>query len=127
VRFFTRSAVPLNILRPDKDTRTEFEQPACVHANMDLYQHAYKLAEVAGSDLIADAFELAWDARILDMRAAPYDLAGLRIDPYGIEWTPIKVETTEGKREYTESQRQLAERAAPIRQRLIDACERSLA
>ena len=80
---------------------------------------AYRLADAVGSDLIADAFELAWDVRIMDMRAAPYDMSGMTIDPYSIEWTPIKIETAEGKREYAELQRQFAERAAPIRQALI--------
>ncbi|MFT4009162.1 MAG: 3-methyladenine DNA glycosylase [Nocardioidaceae bacterium] len=120
VRFFTPSSLPLNTLRPASDDRADFEQPACLHTNMDLYKHAYRLATVVGSDLIADAFELAWDVRIMDMRAAPYDLTGISIDPYGIEWTPIKVETTEGKREYADLQRQFSERAAPIRAHLID-------
>lgn len=119
VRFFTPPARPLNTLSPFKDDRAEFEQPGCLHANMDLYKHAYRLADAVGSDLIADAFELAWDVRIMDMRAAPYDMSGMTIDPYSIEWTPIKIETAEGKREYAELQRQFAERAAPIRQALI--------
>lgn len=126
VRFFTPPALPLNTLKPFKDDRADFEQPACLHANMDLYKHAYRLADAVGSDLIADAFELAWDVRIMDMRAAPYDLTGFTIDPHGIEWTPIKVETAEGKREYAELQRQFAERAKPIRRALIDVLEAAL-
>lgn len=126
VRFFTPPALPLNTLKPFKDDRADFEQPACLHANMDLYKHAYRIADAVGSDLIADAFELAWDVRIMDMRAAPYDLTGFTIDPHGIEWTPIEVETAEGKREYAELQRQFARRAAPIRARLIDEYERAL-
>jgi hypothetical protein len=127
VRFFTPPALPLNTLRPFKDDRQDFEQPACLHANMDLYKHAYRLAGVVGSDLIADAFELAWDVRIMDMRAAPYDMTGITIDPYGIEWTPIAIETAEGKREYAELQRQFAERAAPIRESLTMRLEEALA
>lgn len=127
VRFFTPPALPLNTLKPFKDDRADFEQPACLHANMDLYKHAYRLADAVGSDLIADAFELAWDVRIMDMRAAPYDLTGITIDPYGIEWTPIKIETVDGKREYSDLQRRFAERAEPIRERLIEALEKSLA
>lgn len=126
VRFFTPRALPLNTLRPLRDDRTDFEQPACLHANMDLYKHAYRLAEVTGSDLIADAFELAWDVRILDMRAAPYDLSGITLDPSGNPWTPIRIETTEGKREYASRQRDFAHRAAPIRRRLIERLELSL-
>jgi hypothetical protein len=126
VRFFTAPARPLNTMRPSREAQADFEQPGCLHANMDLYMHAYRLAAGIGSDLIADAFELAWDVRVMDMRAAPYDLDGVTIDPGGIEWTPIKVETAEGKREYAELQRQFTERAAPIRQRLADACEHAL-
>jgi hypothetical protein len=78
------------------------------------------------SELVADAFELAWEIRILDMRAAPYDLTGITLDPTGEPWTPVNLETPDGKREYAELQRQFAERAAPIRARLLDACDRLL-
>ncbi|MFI7587804.1 3-methyladenine DNA glycosylase [Spongisporangium articulatum] len=120
VRFFTAPARPLNSLGPSSDDRPDFEQPACLHATMDLYKHAYRLADVVGSDLVADAFELAWDVRIMDMRAAPYDMSGITIDPYGIEWTPIPIETAEGKREYARLQREFAQRAAPVRARLAE-------
>jgi hypothetical protein len=122
-RFFTPSARPLNTLSPGSRDREEFEQPGCLHAGMDLYgKVAVRLTPMIPSELVADAFELAWDIRILDMRAAPYDLTGITLDPTGDPWTPVNVETTEGKREYAELQRQFAERAAPIRARLIDAC-----
>ncbi|GGF39447.1 hypothetical protein GCM10011519_11330 [Marmoricola endophyticus] len=127
VRFFTPPALPRNTLRPFKDDRADFEQPGCLHATMDLYKHAYRLVEVVGSDLVADAFELAWDVRVVDMRAAPYDLTGVVLDPYGTEWTPIAVETPAGKREYADLQRGFAERAAPIRRRLADRLEEALA
>jgi len=126
-RFFTPSATPLNTLRPGRDDRHLFEQPACLHGSMDLYKHAFRLAGLIPSALIADCFELAWDIRIMDMRAAPYDLTGVRLDPTGEEWTPIPIETAEGKREYADLQRRFAERAAPLRQRLIEECERLLA
>jgi hypothetical protein len=125
-RFFTPAALPLNTLRPSASDRTEFEQPGCLHGNMDLYKHASRLAPLVPSELVADAFELAWDIRVMDMRAAPYDLTGVRLDPTGEPWTPIRVETAEGKREYAELQRAFAERAAPIRHRLIEECERLL-
>ena len=48
---------------------------------MDLYKHAFRLWPLIGSDLVADCFELAWDVRIVDMRAAPYDLADLGLEP----------------------------------------------
>lgn len=124
-RFFTPSAVPLNTLRPRSEDRVDFEQPACLHANMDLYKAAYRLSPLVPSDLIADAFELARDIRTLDMRAAPYDLSGL-VDHEGRPFDPVKIETPEGKREYAEHQRGFAARAAPLRQRLLAECTRIL-
>ena len=44
----------------------------------------------------------------------------------GEEWTPIRIETPAGKREYAAAQRAFADRAAPLRQRLIEECERLL-
>ena len=123
-RFFTEAARPLNTLQPGRDDRPAHEQPGCLHAGMDLYKHAFRLAPLVPSELVADAFELAWDIRILDMRAAPYDLSGLVLDPTGEPWTPLQVETPEGKHEYVAAQRAFAARAAPLRRRLIDWCER---
>lgn len=119
-RFFTPSARPLNTLRPGREDRPAFEQPGCLHAGMDLYKHAFRLTPMISSDLVADCFELARDIRVLDMRAAPYDLADLGFEP-------VRIETADGKREYAEAQRGFAERGAPLRQRLIDECERLLA
>jgi hypothetical protein len=125
-RFFTPEAVPLNTLSPAAHDRPDFEQPGCLHGGMDLYKHAFRLTPMLPSDVVADAFELAWDIRILDMRAAPYDMSGLALDPSGEPWTPVAIETPEGKRTYADQQRAFSERAAPIRQRLIDECERLL-
>ncbi|WP_235734737.1 3-methyladenine DNA glycosylase [Nocardioides alcanivorans] len=124
-RFFTPTAVELNTLRPRSEDRVDFEQPACLHANMDLYKVAFRLSPMVPSDLVADCFELARDIRTLDMRAAPYDLSGLT-DHDGQTFTPVKIETPEGKREYAEHQRRFAARSAPVRQRLIDECDRLL-
>jgi len=121
-RFFTPSATPLNELRPTSD-RTAHEQPGCLHATMDLYKHAFRLWPLVGSDLVADCFELAWDVRVVDMRAAPYDLTGTTLDPTGEAWTPIEIETTAGKQEYAAHQRRFADRAAPLRGRLVEICE----
>jgi len=126
-RFFTDAARPLNTLQPGRDDRADFEQPGCLHAGMDLYKHAYRLSPLVPSDLVVEAFALAWDIRVLDMRAAPYDLTGLTLDPTGEPWTPVRIETPEGKAEYVARQRQFSERAAPIRGALIDECERLLA
>ena len=113
-RFFTPASRPLNLLQPRADNRAQFEQPGCIHANMDLYKWAYKFAPWIASDILADAFELTRDARWLDMRAAPYDMA-----EFGVE--PIRIETPDGRREYASAQRDVAARAAPIRTRLIEA------
>ncbi|MGY0537024.1 3-methyladenine DNA glycosylase [Nocardioides sp. YJ-D4] len=116
-RFFTPPAAPLNTLSPRSDDRAAFEQPGCLHGNMDLYKHAFRLSPLVSSDLVADCFELAWDIRTMDMKAAPYDLAELDLDP-------IRIETAAGKQEYAAAQRAFAERAAPLRERLITECER---
>ena len=92
---------------------------------MDLYKMSYRLSPMIASELVADAFELARDVRTLDMRAAPYDLTGL-VDHEGRPFTPVKIETPDGKREYADHQRRFAERAAPLRQRLIEECDRIL-
>lgn len=83
---------------------------------MDLYKHAFRLSPMVSSDLVADCFELARDIRVLDMRAAPYDLADLG-------FSPVKIETAEGKAEYVDAQREFAERGAPLRAALIEQCE----
>jgi hypothetical protein len=113
-RFFTAPARPLNVLQPARATQHDLEQPGCLHANMDLYKWAYKLSPLVDSDTVADCFELARDIRTLDMRASPYDLAGLG-------YPPVPVETADGRAEYAAAQRHFADRAAPLRRRLIDA------
>jgi len=119
-RFFTEPARPLNVLSPTSVDRAAHEQPGCLHAGMDLYKHAFRLTPMIGSDLVADCFELARDIRVLDMRAAPYDLVDLGFEP-------VRIETPGGKHEYAASQRRFAQRGAPLRQRLIEECQRLLA
>jgi hypothetical protein len=126
-RFFTPPARPLNTLHPGRDDRTSFEQPGCLHAGMDLYKHSFRLTPLIPSELVADAFELAWDIRILDMRAAPYDFTGITLDPTGEPWTPVPIETAEGKAVYVAAQRGFADRGIPIRERLVAECDRLLA
>ena len=118
-RFFTPPAAPLNTLSPTSAEREDFEQPACLHAGMDLYKHAFRLTPMISSDLVADCFELARDIRVLDMRAAPYDLEDLG-------FSPVPVETAAGKAEYADAQRDFAERGAPLRAALLTECERLL-
>ena len=118
-RFFPPTARPLNTLQPRPDDRPAYEQPACLHANMDLYKHAFRLSPMVASELVADCFELACAIRVVDMRASPYDLAGLGLQP-------IPIETPAGKQEYAAAQRGFAERAAPLRRRLLEECRRLL-
>ena len=118
-RFFHREAQPLNRLQPTLHGRQDFEQPGCIHANMDLYKWAFKAMPWPGSDLLLDCFELAMELRDLDMRASPYDLAA-----FGFE--PVRIETAEGRREYEQEQARLAEKAVPLRGRLIATLDEAL-
>ncbi len=113
-RFFTDAARPLNAIQPTRERQIQLEQPGCLHAGMDLYKWAYKLAPLVGSELVVEAFVLARDIRQLDMQASPYDLTA-----YGL--SPVRIETREGKAEYVARQRGFAERAAVLRSRLLDA------
>lgn len=116
-RFFTPAARPLNHLQPAADTMPALEQPGCIHVNMDIYRWAFKLHPWVPSELLADAFDLARDARTIDMRASPYDLRDAGLEP-------LRVETVEGRAEYQRYQREIHLRGLPIRARLIAACER---
>nr|WP_120492668.1 3-methyladenine DNA glycosylase [Corynebacterium lactis] len=119
-RFFTPEAVGLNVFSPTRQTQPQCEQAGCLHANMDLYKWATKLGEAVPGEVWLDTFELACSARELDMRAAPYDLAG-----WGFE--PIRIETPEGKAEYVRRQREISREADGLRDVLIDITERVLA
>jgi hypothetical protein len=118
-RFFAADARPLNRLQPTLESRAAMEQPACIHANMDLYKWAAKSMPWIGSDLLLDCFELAMDLRQLDMRASPYD-----VTPYGLQ--PVAIETVDGRETYENEQRLLAQRAAPLRDRLVRILKQTL-
>ena len=92
-RFFTAPAAARNAEPLTPRAQSRWEQPGCMHANMDLYKWCYKLGPLVDSELLLDCLELAADARELDMRASPYDLAG-----YGFE--PIAIETPAGRADY---------------------------
>ncbi|MFZ2177911.1 MAG: 3-methyladenine DNA glycosylase [Rhodococcus sp. (in: high G+C Gram-positive bacteria)] len=114
-RFFTPAAVPRNARHLDRDSQVGSEQPGCLHAGMDLYKWAYKLAPLIDTDLVMDCLDHALAARELDMQASPYDLTGLG-------YVPIAVETPAGRAEYVRRQVQLAQRAAPLRTALLERC-----
>jgi len=110
----------LNKLQPARADAPQLEQRGCLHANMDLYKWAFKLAPFTSAELIADCFELARDIREVDMRASPYDLRALG-------FPPLPVETPAGRSEYERHQRVFAQRGEPLRAQLIALTERLLA
>lgn len=114
-RFFTAPAVARNCEPLSRDRQRATEQPGCIHAAMDCYKWAYKLGPLVPSELVVDCLVLAADARVLDMRASPYDLR-----EYG--FAPIAIETAAGRAEYVRAQQDIAARAAPLRAALADRC-----
>ena len=113
VRFIPPTAQKLNKLHPTLEQREHFEQPGCLHANMDLYKWASKAMPWLGSPLLWDCFQLALEARELDMRASVYDLS-----QYG--YSIIPMETAAGREEYESHQRALTQKSIPLRQSIID-------
>jgi hypothetical protein len=118
-RFFTPDAVPRNDSAPTRAAQPDLDQPGCLHATMDLYKWTAKYVELVGSDLVADCFALAREARRLDMEAAPYDLAALGYEP-------VRIETPEGRAEYVRRQRDLMAASAPLRARTAAALTAAL-
>ena len=112
-RFFAIDAKPLNKYQPSLEARVDLEQPACIHANMDIYKWAFKSMPWVGTEILTKCFKLALAAREVDMRASPYDLTN-----YG-NYVPIKVETPQGRIDYERAQREIYERARPLRAELI--------
>jgi hypothetical protein len=111
-RFFSEPAKPLNQFQPTREHFDRFEQPGCLHTNMDLYKWAYKFYPFVPSTLLWDCFLLAWDVRQLDMQASPYDLRSRGMEP-------VCIETVEGQQEYLRRQEGFFERGKPLRRRLI--------
>ena len=115
-RFFTEPARSAQhpLPRVPRPAGLRAARRACT-PGMDLYKHAFRLSPLVPSELVADCFELARDIRVLDMRAAPYDLRDLGVEP-------LPVETPEGKQEYAAAQRHFADRGQHLRRRLLDHC-----
>jgi hypothetical protein len=118
-RFFTKPARPMNKFELSRETFHETEQPGCIHSNMDLYKWAFKMHPWIPSTLILRAFELAVEARHIDMQASPYDLR-----EQGLE--PIKIETESGRKIYKQKQEMIFEKGLPIREKIIDHMEKIL-
>jgi hypothetical protein len=122
LRFFSPAAGPLNhhgssLTRTDQ---LQLEQPACVHAHMDLLKIVLRLQPFCGAETVATILELALQARRLDVAASPYDATR-----YGVGVVPV--ETSSGRAQYRKEQRELMERAEPIRQDLLQAYDTFLA
>ena len=118
-RFFTPEAVGRNATSLSRDVQLLHEQPGCLHATMDLYRFCLKLGPLVSGELLADTFELALDARILDMCASPYDLTALG-------YPPVPIETPAGRAEYLRRQTVLAQRGEHLRERVGRTCEQLL-
>lgn len=112
-RFFTKPAKPMNRFELSREKFHEMEQPGCIHSNMDLYKWAFKMYPWIPSSLILDAFELAVEARYIDMQASPYDLR-----KQGLE--PIKIETESGRKEYKQKQEMIFRKGLPVREQIIE-------
>ena len=116
-RFFTGPARPRNSMQLSRAQQSAVEQPGCIHAVMDLYKWGVKLLPLVDSDVVMDAFELAYEARVLDMRASPYDLRA-----FGYQ--PIPIETAAGRADYVRQQSALSQRGAAVRASLLSRCHR---
>jgi hypothetical protein len=118
-RFFTPEAVPHNLVTIDlqplsRERQADVEQGGCLHANMDLYKWAMKLAPAISSELTTDCFAFAREVRTVDMQASPYDFRALELEP-------IDVESEAGRAQFVSLQREFAAQAAELRERLLDA------
>ena len=112
-RHFAPEAKPFNTAQLTREEQEHHEQPACIHASMDLFKAAYKVYPLTSSDLLQRCLRLGLKARFIDMRASPYEVSNFC-------GTPIRIETAEGRKEYAELQMELAKDAAPLRKELLD-------
>lgn len=110
-RFFTPEAIPLNQVTPTHETRFENEQFGCLHFNMDLW--CYKLSPWTSSDLTIRCFQLAIEARELDMRASPYDVSAYDL-------LPIPVETSKGRKLYQIKQEAITNQGLTLAKDLLN-------
>jgi hypothetical protein len=122
LRFFAPAAGPLNHHGSslERTDQLRLEQPACVHAHMDLLKIALKLRPFCDALLIQRVLEVALESRRLDVAASPYD-----VTDYGVDVIPI--ETKKGRAEYRAQQTELMAKAEPIRRDLLRAYETVLA
>ena len=116
LRYFAPAAGPLNhhgaLLQRQDQLR--LEQPACVHAHMDLLKMILRLQPFCDARLVQQVLQVALEARTLDVAASPYDASA-----YGVSVIPI--ETKEGRAHYRDEQTKLMHRVKPIREELLQA------
>jgi hypothetical protein len=117
LRFFAPAAGPLNhhganLRRTDQ---LRLEQPACIHATMDLLKIVLKLQPFVDAALIVDVLRLALRARTIDIAASPYDVT----TTYNIAAIPI--ETTAGRAAYQQEQLELMKDSCIVRGKLLQA------
>lgn len=114
LRFFTEDAVPLNQDALTRGGQVRNEQPACLHAGMDLYSYVADMEAGAPGELLVDTLIAAFDAREVDMRSSPYDLSAWGLDP-------IPVESPEGRAAFVAHQRGWITRTQALRTRYLEA------
>lgn len=120
MRFFAPSAVPLSKNHGlGREEARKLENPACLHANMDLFKVAWRLGPLAPSEVLLDALQVNLDARRVDVAASPYDASA-----YGV--APIPIETREGRAQYRVEQLALMRKAEPVREALAVLMRRLL-
>ncbi|KAG8469315.1 hypothetical protein KFE25_007833 [Diacronema lutheri] len=149
-RFFAPEARPLNREGPlSRARQAALEQPGCVHATMDLFKWALRALPFIDAALVPETLALALKARVLDMRASPYDLGawdahaasarafppaaaggamtsttrtrgGRTLAPLSVEHlAPIRIESRDGRDEYRAYQLALYEESRPVRAAMI--------
>ena len=118
-RHFAPEAKPFNTAQLTREEQEHHENPACIHASMDLFKAAYKIYPLTSSDLLQRCLRLGLKARFIDMRASPYEVSAFC-------GSPICIETAEGRKEYAQHQLALAKEAAPLRQELLDVYDHVL-
>jgi hypothetical protein len=121
LRYFAPAAAPLNhhgcpLPRMDQ---LRLEQPACVHANMDLLKMALRLQPFIDCQLLVRVLDVALQARRLDVAASPYDASA-----YGVG--VVAVETPEGRALYRKEQSAIMEQAQIVRSDLLHAYDEFL-
>eukprot|EP00980_Cylindrotheca_fusiformis_P024810 scaffold12503_cov143-Cylindrotheca_fusiformis.AAC.4 len=113
LRFFAQDALPLNKFGGplDRSAQVQLEQPACVHAHMDLLKIVLKLTPFVDPVLLQRVLEAALEARKLDVAASPCDASA-----YGLGAIPV--DTPAGRSEYRNRQRKLMAQVEPVRRAL---------